>query len=828
AIHESSLLSPQERRKTELGIIIKEKEKKKSKILEELNIYKSKYQRLKSDIDMNEVPKQNSIEIGKELKQLQDLLVEIKSERNLLLKSIQNLSLKLEKQKSITTIDEILDLIKELEMKLYKQEELKNKIEMPIDFNEEEFNELQKHNLELRDLKSRNDTIIEQYFKGLNDIWMFFNNSKLNSNNPIEIYKLLNNFLIPIKNKCSNQQKSIKIEVIEDWNYYKNYFNFAKFALSKLNKKFNDIRILEGEIKDYNDKINEKSNKKIQEFQKMDEKYSNNLELFQQDFNKVSNDFAVITNKVKQTNDDLQKYDLNLLEEKKSEKENSIKEIKLSLNDIIIKIEKISEKLNLIKREIPSEYEDKLSLQSLIKKLNETIQEKKNEKVSLETELKMQINLDSKKVIELQTALNDFVSENIQEQINKFSKLEFNFKLISTELISEAIELLTPIKQEINEKIQKLQKKILEELELEPFSVVEEFEEEITKFLNKIEILREKIEGYNNSIEKLIESKINQKRVYKFLEENKEESYIDLLYKITSELNILEIAFEIVEEADKKLTELVLPTTRHNLARVLPILTADRYKDVDIKQDKKGRYQIMVYDSCKKEYVEKILFSGGTNDQIALAIRLAFAIAVLGQSNYEESFIFLDEPLGFFDDERKNYLIDFLTRGWIADKFAQRFVVSNFSSIKKHFDHIIELEKGKVIKVTTTGSTITIIPDDESEDKVRILNLELIKDLEDTDGYCDYIFKLKNISQNIISKIILRCNNEGVQYIPRFIHEGLKINESRQISFEFNKEIINDNILTIFADIFYFNNENYTQILKYDIYNKSMVDFNGT
>ncbi|MHA1381988.1 MAG: hypothetical protein ACTSRG_26755, partial [Candidatus Helarchaeota archaeon] len=828
AIHESSLLSPQERRKTELGIIIKEKEKKKSKILEELNIHKSKYQRLKPDIDINQVPKQNSIEIGKELKQLQDLLVEVKSERNLLLKSIQNLSLKLEKQKSITTINEIQDLIKELEMNLHKQEELKNNIEIPIDFNEEEFNELQKRNLELRDLKSRNDTIIEQYFEGLNDIWMFFNNSKLDSKNPIEIYKLLNNFLIPIKSKCSNQQKSIEIEVIKDWNYYKSYFSFAKFNLSKLNKKFNDIRILEEEIKDNNDKINEKSNKKIQEFQKIDEKYSNNLELFQQDFNKISNDFAVINNKMKQTYDDLQKYDLDLLKEQKLEKEKSIKEIKLSLNDIIIKIEKISDKLNLIKKKIPSEYEDKLSLQSLIKKLVETIQEKKNEKVSLETELKIQINQISEKVIELQVALNNLISRNIQEQIRKFSNLKFSNKLISTELISEAIGLLIPIKQEIDEKVQNLRKNILEELELNPFSGIEEFEEEITKFLNKIDILEEKIDGYNKSIENIIKIKINQKRVNEFLEKNKQESSINLLSKITSELNILENALDIMEEADKKITELVLPTTRLNLARVLPILTADRYKDVDIKQDKRGKYQIMVYDSSKKEYVEKILFSGGTNDQIALAIRLAFAIAVLGQSNYDESFILLDEPLGFFDDERKNYLIDFLTRGWIAEKFAQRFVVSNFSSIKKYFDYIIELEKGKVIKVTYTGSTSTISPNDKPEDKVRILNLELIKDLEDTDGYCEYIFELKNISQNIISKIILRCDNERVHYMPRFIHEGLRINESRQISFEFNKEIINDNILTIFANIFYINNENSTQILKYDIYNKSMGDFNGT
>lgn len=165
------------------------------------------------------------------------------------------------------------------------------------------------------------------------------------------------------------------------------------------------------------------------------------------------------------------------------------------------------------------------------------------------------------------------------------------------------------------------------------------------------------------------------------------------------DLQVIEQALALVETAEVELTQIVLPRTMELLIHILPILTADRYKDVKIND----RYEVRVFDSKMGGYVEKTLFSGGTNDQIALGIRLAFAMATMNKDQ-PESFIFLDEPLGFFDDERKNCLIDFLTHGKIADLFAQRFVVTNFSQIKSHFDHIIELSNGEVVNQVSTGS----------------------------------------------------------------------------------------------------------------------------
>ena len=42
-------------------------------------------------------------------------------------------------------------------------------------------------------------------------------------------------------------------------------------------------------------------------------------------------------------------------------------------------------------------------------------------------------------------------------------------------------------------------------------------------------------------------------------------------------------------------------------------------------------------------------------------------MATAGAANSKDSFIFLNEPLGFFDDERRNALINFLD-AWVDRK----------------------------------------------------------------------------------------------------------------------------------------------------------------
>jgi energy-coupling factor transporter ATP-binding protein EcfA2 len=224
--------------------------------------------------------------------------------------------------------------------------------------------------------------------------------------------------------------------------------------------------------------------------------------------------------------------------------------------------------------------------------------------------------------------------------------------------------------------------------------------------------------------------------------------------KVDKEIQILIKAIEILEEGTSQISRKVLPKTNENLSRILPILTAGRYKDSKIEYD----YKILLFDSKRKGYVNKVLYSGGTNDQIALAVRLAFAMATMQEEALGESFIFLDEPLGFFDDERRHALIDFLTHGVISQKFAQRFVVSNYLEIKPYFDYVIELENGKIINEHYTGTLESqqaeIQGQYTSANQVKMLELKTIKG-EEEDGCYYGILHLINVSSHTITRLKL-------------------------------------------------------------------------
>ncbi len=151
---------------------------------------------------------------------------------------------------------------------------------------------------------------------------------------------------------------------------------------------------------------------------------------------------------------------------------------------------------------------------------------------------------------------------------------------------------------------------------------------------------------------------------------------------------------EIVEESKDHIMKNVLPRTQDHMAKFLPILTNNRYKDARIDSEK---YEIEVFDSKAQEFKSKDIFSGGTRDQLSLALRLAFAMATLPQEKgTAPDFLYLDEPLGSFDTERQEALTELITRGEIAENFSQIFVVSHVEGLKDEFDHHIKMNDGKI------------------------------------------------------------------------------------------------------------------------------------
>ena len=147
-----------------------------------------------------------------------------------------------------------------------------------------------------------------------------------------------------------------------------------------------------------------------------------------------------------------------------------------------------------------------------------------------------------------------------------------------------------------------------------------------------------------------------------------------------------------------RIVQKILPATMEYMRRILPQLTRDRYHDAELDPDS---YKIKVWDEragSSGAWKEKNIFSGGTKDQFSLALRLAFALATLPQERgTSPGFIFLDEPLGSFDEERANALLYLLTEGEIGRAFDQIFLISHVPVQESKFTHRIRLESGTVV-----------------------------------------------------------------------------------------------------------------------------------
>jgi len=187
--------------------------------------------------------------------------------------------------------------------------------------------------------------------------------------------------------------------------------------------------------------------------------------------------------------------------------------------------------------------------------------------------------------------------------------------------------------------------------------------------------------------ERIIEQNKEAPEKYEIFLRKKEELEFDL-EAINRAKKLLNLARDTVFGSVKERIE-------SNMMKFLPLLTAGRYKFAKIDE---RQYKIEVYDKEAQRLRIKGVFSGATQDQISLALRLAFALSTLPSSRgVVPGFIFLDEPLSGFDEERKKGLLELLTRGDIAEQFIQILVISHGEQLRDEFPYRIHLDRGRII-----------------------------------------------------------------------------------------------------------------------------------
>ncbi|MHA1338831.1 MAG: ATP-binding protein [Promethearchaeota archaeon] len=551
--------------------------------------------------------------------------------------------------------------------------------------------------------------------------------------------------------------------------------------------------------------------------------YRSDREKFEQDYERIKSQIIHYETNIKNLENELSKINYNELinsiegTNKSIEAEHEkIKKIKSEIMDLYGEIEKIKKNLssfivseniaidNLIwdrenfehqEKELKTQIEDtKENITKKEKKIEVTWENLFNEIYSLFNDFQKQeyskefINeLKSGKIIFDKANFENNPNDNEKEYDRKFGIVD---KDDNKDLVTKIEQYLVNKKREYEKKLEDLKdefKKLISNVQIDDLEDMESVLENYIRSQNGIiGSLKREIDSCNENIS-ILEENINEDVDLDY------ESLKKIYIKKCEELKILKKAIELIEEGQKRVIEKVLPKTEAYLIKILPILTANRYKDAMITPD----YQIKIFESKMGGYVEKTLFSGGTNDQIALAIRLAFAMAILGDSQSNESFIFLDEPLGFFDDERKTSLIDLLTNGIIANKFAQRIVISNFLNIKKYFDFYIELDNGTIVEQKATGSLDSfqydsILEEQDSEEIIKIESISSPESDEDGEFFNNYL-GLRNISQLTINHISLSIDQPSVTINPSSFF-NIKPGEMRKITVGFHRDIIEESL----------------------------------
>lgn len=497
---------------------------------------------------------------------------------------------------------------------------------------------------------------------------------------------------------------------------YKKEKNIIEFlqkesSIDTLIKK--DLLILQKELKI----IEEKEKVKREQIEKISQKIAQKLS----DINPYSiiEERANLIKELQNIND-IKKESENIIKDlaNKLKSENNIKLIEE-------KISKAQEILEKKKAEISIKEKELENLKNLDPIPDKELTLLTSEKGSLENELK---NIEIlKKELEEQKRQYKQIEEQLKEEYLKLEslkqkvkstdgeyirKLRENIRTLEEKMVKERYEKLLSelnnkkgqkqsIEKEYNEYILYFQTTfskdnwkdyLIIEIDQKEKELLENKEKELLQKLGEIEsILREYENKTGKNRDELIPEKIEEE--YRNIEKN---------------IQKMEYVIKITESTRESILKSVLPRTMAYMQKFLPILTSDRYHYAEIDEN----YKLKVYTSENNTPLEKNIFSGGTQDQLSLALRLSFAMATLPQDKgVQPKFIFLDEPLGSFDEDRARGLLYLLTQGEVAEFFDQIFVVTHVPIDEELFDEIYYVDNGKIVKINKEPNLNSIFED---------------------------------------------------------------------------------------------------------------------
>ncbi len=144
-------------------------------------------------------------------------------------------------------------------------------------------------------------------------------------------------------------------------------------------------------------------------------------------------------------------------------------------------------------------------------------------------------------------------------------------------------------------------------------------------------------------------------------------------------LETLTIAFDKLR-AD--LNDRIRPELEAVASEILSAITDGRYNVLEINED----YDAMIRDDGEL----KPVISGGEEDVVNLAMRLAVSQMIVERAGQEFSLLVLDEVFGSLDESRRENVVSLLTN--LKNRFEQIILITHIESIHDTVDNCIWIE----------------------------------------------------------------------------------------------------------------------------------------
>ncbi|RYG17463.1 hypothetical protein EON82_23830, partial [bacterium] len=128
------------------------------------------------------------------------------------------------------------------------------------------------------------------------------------------------------------------------------------------------------------------------------------------------------------------------------------------------------------------------------------------------------------------------------------------------------------------------------------------------------------------------------------------------------------------------------PELESRAGELLERMTAGRYRRLRLSPD----FEPTVVD----EETDRAVLSGGEEDVVALALRLALAELVGDRQGHSLTLLMMDEAFGALDAERRQSLLDVLTS--LRDRYEQVIVVTHIEDVAQVADRVLRVSRDAI------------------------------------------------------------------------------------------------------------------------------------